>query len=100
MFLATSKNKFVPTVQNFHFYGVWKRFGSLSPLFFFFGVLATSICNILPYRFRLLVYNFLGIIFVYKKKKICFFFILFFGYDADETVQYVAFLNSFDVSRL
>ena len=69
----------------------------------FFGVLATSICNILLNRFRLLVYNFLGIIFVdqknKKKQKIIFLF-LFFGYDADETVQYVAFSNSFEVSKL
>ena len=35
----------------------------------FFGVLATSICNNLPYRFRLLVHNFLGIIFVDQKKE-------------------------------
>ena len=34
-----------------------------------FGVLATSICNNLPYRFRLLVHNFLGIIFVDQKKE-------------------------------
>ena len=60
----------------------------------FFGVLATSICNNLPYRFRLLVHNFLGIIFVDQKKA------FFFGCDADETVQYVVFLNSFDVSGL